>query len=46
VPEAQRLPGESIAAMKRNAFRAILAEEKGRLTHIDALFDQLDREIG
>ena len=46
VPEAQRLPGESIAAMKREAFRAILAEEKGRLTHIDALFDQLDREIG
>jgi patatin-related protein len=46
VPEAQRLPAEAIAAMKRDAFRAILAEEKGRLTNIAALFDQLDREIG
>src|SRR4051812_16737529 len=46
VPEAKRLPGEAIAAMKRDAFRAIVAEEKSRLTSIAALFDQLDREIG
>jgi patatin-related protein len=46
VPEAKRLPEAAIAAMKRDAFRAILAEEKGRLTRIAALFDQLDREIG
>jgi patatin-related protein len=46
VPEAQRLPDDAIAEMKRDAFRAILAEEKGRLTSIAALFDQLDLEIG
>jgi patatin-related protein len=46
VPEAKRLPEAAIVAMKRDAFRAILAEEKGRLTNIAALFEQLDREIG
>ena len=46
VPEAKRLPVEAIAALKRAAFRAILAEEKERLTNIDTLFEQLDREIG
>jgi patatin-related protein len=46
VPEAKRLPEAAIAAMKRDAFRAILAEEKERLTTIASLFDQLDREIG
>ena len=46
VPEAQRLPVDAIAAMKRDAFRAIIAEEKGRLTSIASLFQQLDREIG
>lgn len=46
VPEAKRLPQAAIAAMKRDAFRAIVAEEKGRLTNIASLFDQLDREIG
>ena len=46
VPEAQRLTEQAIAAMKRDAFRAILAEEKERLTNIEALFEQVDREIG
>jgi patatin-related protein len=46
VPEAKRLPEAAIAAMKRDAFRAILAEEKGRLTRIAGLFDQIEREIG
>jgi hypothetical protein len=32
--------------MKREAFRAILDEERGRLTSIGTLFEQLDREIG
>jgi patatin-related protein len=46
LPEAKRLaPGEA-AAIKREAFRAILAEEKGRLTSIAALFETLEREIG
>jgi patatin-related protein len=40
-------PGaDEIRAFKRNAFRAILAEEKDRLSHIPALFEQLEREIG
>jgi patatin-related protein len=40
-------PGaDEIGALKRDAFRAILAEEKERLTHIPALFEQLEREIG
>ena len=46
VPEAKQLPADAIAAMKRDAFRAILAEEKGRLGDIAGLFEQLDREIG
>ena len=46
VAPGKRLPDAAIAAMKRNAFRAILAEERGRLKTIDSLFDQLDREIG
>jgi patatin-related protein len=46
VAEDKRLPEATIAAMKRDAFRAILSEERGRLTNIESLFDQLDREIG
>jgi patatin-related protein len=46
VPEGHRLPPEAIAAMKRDAFHAILAEEKGRLTNIASLFAALTREIG
>jgi patatin-related protein len=46
VPDGNRLSDEAIAEMKRDAFRAILAEERGRLTDIAALFVQLDREIG
>jgi patatin-related protein len=33
-------------ALKRAAFRAILAEERPRLTGIAALFEELEREIG
>ena len=46
VPAGKRLPEAAIAALKRDAFRAILAEEKDRLTAIPSLFEQLDREIG
>ena len=46
LPEGNRPSPESIAAVKREAFRAILAEEQGRLTAIGSLFDELDREIG
>jgi patatin-related protein len=38
--------GLDAAAIKREAFRAILAEEKERLTAIPALFETLEREIG
>jgi patatin-related protein len=34
------------AALKREAFRLILAEERPRLTAISALFDEIEREIG
>jgi len=37
---------ETIAALKRDAFRAILADEKRRLTAIPALFEELEREVG
>ncbi|MBX3562192.1 MAG: patatin-like protein [Sphingomonas sp.] len=44
-PEAG-LTEESVKALKREAFRAILDEERERLTAIPALFEQLEREIG
>jgi patatin-related protein len=46
IPEAKQLTAESIAALKREAFRAILAEEKPRLKTIETLFAELDREVG
>ena len=45
-PHGERLPPGSVAALKRAAFRAILEEERGRLTSIGSLFDSLDKEIG
>jgi patatin-related protein len=41
----QRLPADEIAVLKRNAFRAILDEERTRLTRIAPLFEELDREL-
>ena len=46
LPLAQRLDAAAIADLKRDAFRAILAEEKGRLTTIPSLFEELEREVG
>jgi len=46
LPEAQHLPADEVADLKRQAFRAILADEKARLTSIPSLFEALEREIG
>ena len=46
VPEGRQLPPATIAEIKRDAFRAILARERARLTHIDTLFAELEREVG
>ncbi|TVV72810.1 patatin-like protein [Sphingomonas solaris] len=46
LPEGVTLPPGTVAAMKTEAFRAILDEERGRLQAIPGLFDTLDREIG
>jgi len=42
---ASLAPGR-VATLKKEAFRAILAEERERLTAIPTLFDELDREVG
>ena len=42
----QKLAPETVADLKKEAFRAILAEERPRLTRIAVLFDELEREIG
>jgi patatin-related protein len=46
LPEGTSLPEARIADLKREAFRAILAEERPRLTQIGSLFEELEREIG
>jgi patatin-related protein len=46
VPEGRQLSAATIAEIKRDAFRAILARERGRLTHIDTLFAELEQEVG
>jgi patatin-related protein len=46
LPEAANLPAGLAAAAKRDAFRAILAEERPRLAAIQPLFDSLEQEIG
>jgi patatin-related protein len=46
IPKARQLAPGAVAALKRDAFRAILAEERPRLKAIETLFAELDREIG
>jgi hypothetical protein len=46
LPEGARFPQAAVAELKRDAFRAILEEERPRLTQIGPLFDELQREIG
>lgn len=46
LPEGKHLPPGTVTTLKREAFRAIIAEERERLTSIPALFEELEREIG
>ena len=46
LPEGLHLPAGTVATLKRDAFRFILAEERPRLTRIAALFDALEKEVG
>ena len=46
LPDGTTLAEAWIAGLKREAFRAILDEERPRLTQIDPLFEELEREIG
>ncbi|WP_324749890.1 patatin-like protein [Sphingomonas sp. LY54] len=45
LPEGLHLAPGTVATLKRDAFRAILDEERDRLTSIAPLFDELDQEI-
>ena len=45
-PQREAIGENEVKDLKRNAFRAILQEERGRLTNIDSLFEELEREIG
>ncbi|HEV2746243.1 MAG TPA: patatin-like protein [Allosphingosinicella sp.] len=46
LPEGMRLPAGAVARLKRDAFLAILAEERPRLKSVTPLFDELAGEIG
>jgi hypothetical protein len=46
LPAGRSLPPGAIAGLKRDIFRAILGEERSRLTHVPDLFDKLAAEIG
>ena len=46
LPAGSNLQPGAVAGIKRDIFRAILAEERGRLTHVPELFEALEREIG
>jgi hypothetical protein len=46
LPKGTHLPPGLVAGIKRDAFRAILAEERPRLAAVQPLFDTLEREIG
>jgi len=46
LPSGTHLPAGLVAGLKRDAFRAILAEERGRLKAVTPLLDALEAEIG
>jgi len=46
LPAGVTLPPGTVARLKTEAFRAIIAEERERLTLIPELFEALDREVG
>ena len=45
LPDGATLGPGVVSQLKKDAFRAILDDERGRLTAIPDLFDELDREI-
>ena len=46
IPDSRPLPPGLVATAKRDLFRAIVAEEEGRLTAVPDLIEALKREIG
>ncbi len=46
LPQGRTLPAGRVTAVKHRLFRAILEQERPRLTRISALFDALEQEIG
>ena len=46
IPDGEGLAEADIAAFKTRAFRAVLEEERPRLSHIQMLIDQIEDEIG
>lgn len=46
IPEKESLSELDVAEFKKRAFRAVLEEERPRLTHIQSLMDQIEDEIG
>ena len=46
LPVGSNLQAGAIASLKRDIFRAILDEERARLTHVPELFEALEKEIG
>jgi patatin-related protein len=46
LPEGLSLPDGLVERLKREAFQAILAEERPRLGEIQPLFDSIERELG
>ncbi|HEX8483223.1 MAG TPA: patatin-like protein [Allosphingosinicella sp.] len=46
LPDGLRLPEGLAERLKREAFRAILAEERPRLLEIQPLFETIEREVG
>lgn len=45
-PQGHELPGDVIRTLQRDAFRAILNEEAGRLTAVPGLVDEVRAEVG
>ena len=46
LPKGKTLPAGRVAAIKKRLFKAILRDERGRLTRIETLIDALEREVG
>lgn len=46
IPEEKAPSKQTVSEFKKRAFRAVLDEERPRLTHIAALFGELEEEIG